>query len=400
MERNSKTSDKNSIKTALIYSYKFLNKKERFQLKRNVTLSFFAGIFEIISITTVYPLVSVIVEPNLIENNKYIFKIWSFLGNPPQNKFVIILTLGASAVLVISVFLNFISQLFSTRDSSSAEERLAKEYYEDLIYAPYKWHLSNNPNSLRTIILTNINLWNRSIIKIIPSLFGQFSGIILALVTIIIATPKLGLILFLVSGFSVTILLKFIRKKSNILMNRVSQNQSLINIFVTESLSGIKDIKLSSNEENFVKIFANINHIIIKNFSSASNWNSLPSYIVIIFGQLSVLITSTALFLTGIKGGELASIMAIIVLVFSRTIPLFNKLGASFTNISNYSDFIHKIFNSVNSLERENAKKIKKVNKDSNREIINWSKVKYLDVEFSYKKSSKPVLKKIKSRNL
>ena len=50
MERNSKTSDKNSIKTALIYSYKFLNKKERFQLKRNVTLSFFAGIFEIISI--------------------------------------------------------------------------------------------------------------------------------------------------------------------------------------------------------------------------------------------------------------------------------------------------------------------------------------------------------------
>ena len=153
MERNSKTSDKNSIKTALIYSYKFLNKKERFQLKRNVTLSFFAGIFEIISITTVYPLVSVIVEPNLIENNKYIFKIWSFLGNPPQNKFVIILTLGASAVLVISVFLNFISQLFSTRDSSSAEERLAKEYYEDLIYAPYKWHLSNNPNSLRTIIL-------------------------------------------------------------------------------------------------------------------------------------------------------------------------------------------------------------------------------------------------------
>lgn len=395
MERNSKTSDKNSIKTALIYSYKFLNKKERFQLKRNVTLSFFAGIFEIISITTVYPLVSVIVEPNLIENNKYIFKIWSFLGNPPQNKFVIILTLGASAVLVISVFLNFISQLFSTRDSSSAEERLAKEYYEDLIYAPYKWHLSNNPNSLRTIILTNINLWNRSIIKIIPSLFGQFSGIILALVTIIIATPKLGLILFLVSGFSVMILLKFIRKKSNILMNRVSQNQSLINIFVTESLSGIKDIKLSSNEENFVKIFANINHIIIKNFSSASNWNSLPSYIVIIFGQLSVLITSTALFLTGIKGGELASIMAIIVLVFSRTIPLFNKLGASFTNISNYSDFIHKIFNSVNSLERENAKKIKKVNKDSNREIINWSKVKYLDVEFSYKKSSKPVLKKL-----
>lgn len=395
MERNSKKSDKNPIKAALIFSYKFLNKKERTQLKRNVALSFFSGIFEIISVTTVYPLVSVIVEPELIEKNKYIYSIWGFLGNPTENQFVVILSIFASAILVISVLFNLISELFSTRDSSSAEERLAKEFYRDLIYAPYKWHLSNNPNALRTIILTNINIWNRSIIKIIPSLSGQFAGIILALITIIFATPKLGLALFLISGFSLSILLKFIRKKSNILMKKNSQNQSLINIFVTESLSGIKDIKLSSNEENFIKIFANINHIIIKNFSSASNWNSLPSFFVIIFGQISILITSAALFLTGVKGGELASIMAIIVLVFSRTIPLFNKLGATFTNISNYSDFIDKLSHTSESLEKEKLKRINIETKDRYKKILTWSKVQFLDVEFSYLKSSKPVLKKL-----
>ena len=49
-------------------------------------------------------------------------------------------------------------------------------------------------------------------------------------------------------------------------MKAVSENQGLINIFVTESLTGIKDIKLSSNEENFIKTFNSLNHIIIKKF--------------------------------------------------------------------------------------------------------------------------------------
>ena len=49
-------------------------------------------------------------------------------------------------------------------------------------------------------------------------------------------------------------------------MKDVSKKQELINIFVTESLTGIKDIKLSSKEENFIKIFNSLNHVIIRNF--------------------------------------------------------------------------------------------------------------------------------------
>ena len=126
-------------------------------------------------------------------------------------------------------------------------------------------------------------------------------------------------------------------------MQKVRKNQELINIFISESLTGIKDIKLSSNEENFIKTFYKLNHIVIKNFSSATNWNSLPVYLVIFFGQLIILFTASSFFIFGIRGGELAAIMAVIVLVFSRVIPLFNKLGSSFTNITNFSSYVEKI---------------------------------------------------------
>ena len=35
-------------------------------------------------------------------------------------------------------------------------------------------------------------------------------------------------------------------------MSQVRENQELINIFMTETLNGIKDIKLSSKENNFL----------------------------------------------------------------------------------------------------------------------------------------------------
>ena len=196
MFTNSKANINNSLNKGFYYSYKLLNKKERARLRNISIFAFLSGILEIISLTTVYPLVSIIIEPDLINNNLFLKQIHNYLDNPNPNQFVILLALGASIILVTSVIMNLITQIMANIFASAAEERLAKEFYKDLIYAPYKWHLSNNPNALRTIILTNINLWNRSIIKIIPSLSGQLSGIIFALITILIATPKLGLVLF------------------------------------------------------------------------------------------------------------------------------------------------------------------------------------------------------------
>ena len=166
---------------------------------------------------------------------------------------------------IFSFFLILISQTLSTRDASSAEERLSREFYRNLIYSPYKWHLLNNPNVTRNIILTNMNLWNRSIIKIIPSLVRtNIRNNICIYNSSDSYSETWNFILFLISGILVSIFLKLIRKKSNKLMKAVSENQGLINIFVTESLTGIKDIKLSSNEENFIKTFNSLNHIVLK----------------------------------------------------------------------------------------------------------------------------------------
>ena len=385
----------NSIKKAFRYSYQLLNRNEKKRLRFNIFLSFIAGIFEIISVTTFYPLVSVVIEPEMVETNKLIKYLWNYLNNPDQNNFVIWLALISSIILISSIFLNLISQILAKRDASSAEERLAKEIYTNLIYSPYKWHLLNNPNLTRNIVLSNLSLWNRGIISMIPSVFGQLAGIIFGIITLLLTTPKLGLILLIFTGSLLMILLRFIRIKSNRLINQIREKQEFMNIFLTESLTGIKDIKLSSNENHFIKTFYKVNHVIIKFFASASNWNSLPGFLVILFGQLSILITASSFFIMGIRGGELAAIMTIIGLVFIRIIPLINKLGSSLNNISNYSSYIERVFETVESIKENNKEKEDNLNKELKKVISNWKEVVFSEVFFGYPNSQKPVIKNL-----
>ena len=394
MFSNSKANINNSLNKGFIYTFKLLNKEERLRLKKITFLSFLAGIIEIISVTTVYPLVSVIIEPDLIIENEFINQIFSLLGKPSQNQFVILLALGASSVLVTSVILNLLSQLITNRFASSAEERLAKYFYNNVIYSSYKWHILNNPNITRNLILKNINVWSKGILRLIPILAGQLSGILIAIITLIITTPRMGLLLFLFSVGTLIIILKFVRKKTFLLMQKVRERQAAINIFLTDSLNGIKDIKLSSNEENFIKKFIALNHVIIKSFSSATNWNTLPSFLVVLIGQLSILMTALALFLLGIRGGELAAIVAIVVLVSSKIIPLINKLGSSLNNISNYSGFTEEIFETLEIISKD-QENISKRFANNDIRINNWNKINFEKVTFKYPKSSKFVLKNL-----
>ena len=67
MKKNTNLSTNISFRNSFINSYRLLNKRERTKIKINSLISFFAGLFEIISVTTFYPLVSVIVDPTLIK---------------------------------------------------------------------------------------------------------------------------------------------------------------------------------------------------------------------------------------------------------------------------------------------------------------------------------------------
>ena len=86
--------------------------------------------------------------------------------------------------------------------------------------------------------------------------------------------------------------------------------------------------------------------------------------------------------------------MAIIVLIFSRIIPLLNRLGTSLNNIANYGSFIAKMDKTINSVEKEKISYTKSKGIIDDKEL-NWRKVKFAEVGFRYPNTKNQYLEKL-----
>ena len=126
------------------------------------------------------------------------------------------------------------------------------------------------------------------------------------------------------------------------------------------------------------------------NLAKASSINLLPSSLIQLVSQLSVISVGTFLVLIGFSTQNIVSVMTIAILVATKIIPSINKLGGALTNISNVAPWIftlNDIFNS--SQENEKIQVFKK------RKIIKWSELKFHNVDFKYSKNSSASIKNI-----
>ena len=149
-------------------------------------------------------------------------------------------------------------------------------------------------------------------------------------------------LLFLIS-FLIFYFLKYIRIKTNRITNLQRIKIDEINIFLTELLQGIKDIKLSNNKNNFLKKFNYLWKDFAYGQAQIENYNLLPANSVLMLSQLSVVILGTALFVSDISQSRLVGIMTVAPLLAFKIVPLLNKLGNSLNAVSNAHVFSRKI---------------------------------------------------------
>ena len=81
--------EKNTFISSINQACQLLSAKEKRKLNSLILFSFIAGTIDIISVFSVLPFVSVLIEPNLIKTNKYLNSAWLFLNSPKTELFLL-----------------------------------------------------------------------------------------------------------------------------------------------------------------------------------------------------------------------------------------------------------------------------------------------------------------------
>jgi ATP-binding cassette subfamily B protein len=349
----------------------FLENKKKFTLIFLIFAITISSLLEVLSIGSVLPFASAIMDTE-IDNNSNLIKFFNFFKFNANSKFFFTLVF-ITMVILSNTFRIFTSYLFS---------KFSKVIVADLAIIVYKNNLYSNLSEIKK---KNIN----SIISIITEKLDAFSGVVFNLLNAISS-------LFLI--FVITIFLLFINFQITLLailfiaffyfliilntkvkLARIGKELSHLSFErikkIKETFSGFRQISLDESQNIFFFIFKNLENRFRIIQYKMHFLNMFPRFIIESIVVISIVILVYYYnFYQNYKLIEIIPLAGIFVFAGQKLIPLFNSLYNSYTGAIGHSAYMKDILHQLPKSQYEQKKILFNENNKKNAPQVTFNK--------------------------
>lgn len=354
----------------------------------------FAALLELISLGLIPLFISYILSEslsNMFENFNIIFLLNHLPGNNNIIKLSIIIFLIFLFKLIYMIFLSY----YELGVIRKIKLFFSKNVYSSYLNKDYNFFLKKNSAELSRNIINE----TENAVQFLACILSISREIFLIFVIgflLIIFDPLVTLIGILITSLFVLIFyLQTDKKIKNIALFRIRLQGDLFK-HVIETFSIIKDIKIYSKENFFIKKLISIRNDLDKYLLKRDFYIKLPK-IVFEFLAVSLIVFLIITFtLLNKNTGELFTLLSLMAVAVVRLLPSFNQLSISFALFGSYKKSFEIISQDIESYFsrikiKQNLNSLEKV-KQSNNNLID---IKIDNVSFNYDENKNPVLKGI-----
>lgn len=362
-------------------AFNLLDRRERHQVVLLVLGLAFTGLVDMVALASIMPVITVIVEPNLIERYEVLTWVRGFLPGLTANQFVIGTASGAAFFLTLSTGLNLVMLWANNRFGAAIQTRLARDIMLSAMRAPYSWHLTQNSAALVRFFHSDIIRWGRDFVQRLISMAQHLVSMVVPLALVLVMAPVAGLFSLLIIAAIAFLLTRMIQPRIRQASGTSKQATDRLVVVANNALAGVKDIKLACREEQFAHEFSNVFRYANRAAASLGTWQAIPSSILMLFGQLALLAVGIALWARGLSHGAIAGQMALVVLVASRVVPAVNRFFGLFSSMWDILPWVGEVIRVERELTKLNAQA-----QPSNAPAApqDWAVLALADVAFTY----------------
>jgi ABC-type multidrug transport system fused ATPase/permease subunit len=229
-----------------------LSKKNKYRLFFLLLFIIFSSFAEILSIGAVIPFLSVLTNPELVSNSKYL----NFI-NVNNVDIPFYLTIFFIILIIFSGVIKIVTLNLQTKISFEIGKEFSSEIYRKTLYQSYRVHTLKNTSE----IISGITIKSSNVIYsyIMPILTIVSSSILFLFFIFAFLLFNPMIFIYSISGFAVIyisimrISKKRLKKDSHI----ISEETNNIFKILQEGLGGIRDVLLDGTQESFVEIYKN-----------------------------------------------------------------------------------------------------------------------------------------------
>ena len=373
---------------------KLLNAKQKSRLAVLGIITVIGAFLEVIGVSLMLPLITAIMQPDIINTNKYIAYVCNILDLHSHRTFVIVCIIAVIFVFIFKDLFLIMQYYIQARFVYNNQFAMQQRMLNGFINRPYEFFLSAESGEILRVIQSDVT----NAYSLLTNILGMFTEAIVAIaisVTIFVIDPVMTIfviVMMLLVVFVISKLVKPILSKKGI---ERQTHGALTYKWLLQSITGIKEIKVGGKEEFFEENFA----VSGKKYISAEKWSTVFSNIPRLMIEM-VSICSTLAFIAFMiyKGKEIETLIPTLgafAMAAMKLMPSANRIVAALNQVAFLKPSLDKLIDDIGLFEGDDIKykelRQQDVNKNKVRLTFN-DKIELKDISYSYQNSDKLVL--------
>ena len=296
-------------------------------------LSFLTATFEIISIGSALPFISVLIEPEKVYSNTLFNPIFEYYGFDSASEIILPITIIFMIAILISTSMRLILLWANNKWAFNTGTDLSIDIYNKVLSQPYIFHTRKNSSDVINIIYNKVS--EIIFYIVMPSIILFTSGI-MSLVIIIMLLYFIPMsvgwsILAFVVAYA--LIIKLIRKRLKVNGQFIADESTQIVKTVQEGLGGIRDILIDNNKATFEASYQNSVKVLRKAQAENQIFGAAPRFFLEAIGLLFVAVFAYSLSIDNADKISIVPILVGLVLAIQRLLPLFQQMFAAWSQM-------------------------------------------------------------------
>ena len=367
--------------------FKVLTPSQKYNLILIQFLIIIMSIFELLSIISIAPFMTILTDQSLIFSNEYLYFFYNYMNFSNKNNFLIFLASVVFILFTISMIISMYTTWRLLRFSQFVGSEISVSLFKHYLNQNWIFHSQNSSNDFSRKIFEEVKRLTGGIIQPLLNLNSKIILSSVMLIAIFIYNFWIALSSFLIFGFIYILLFLFLRKKLFENSERISYlNKNRYNV-LGEAFGGIKELLINNKSSIFIKEFMQSNLKFASTHSMNQSFAQLPRFAIELIGIGSILLlTLYLLILNDAELNILLTTLSIFALAAYKILPALQQIFASIATIKGNLSAFYSI-----NIELKNYNKINK-NFSSNNNFVFKNYIYLKNISFSYtNKKSKAI---------
>lgn len=382
----------------IIHKFKILlSRKQKLRVLIIGVMMVIGALLETLGVGLILPLVTAITTPDFIHTNKIANFICGWFGITTEKSFWL-LVIGT--LIFVYIFKNiylFFEYYVQYRFICNNRFLIQQELMEVYLYRPYEFFLNAESGEIVRVITTDV----KNTFDLLGTVLAFFTeGVIsVALIaTIFIIDPFMVGLLAVVLGGIMLIVVKLLKPALKRAGVKYQKNAGMMNKWLLQSVSGIKEVKIARKEEYFLQQFSKYGRKAVDSEKLDKVFGTIPRLCIEAFGMSAMLLVIGVLICLGRDMNTMIPQLSVFAMAAVRLLPSVNRMSTSLNSMAYQEPALDKMLEHLSVADR--WKENQRVDMYSSRisegnheeEIHLENKVELADITYTYPNTDSPVL--------